>query len=111
MKNKNILFFLGALLIVVLLIIIFNLRSDQNPTIGGQTGKHGCLIPAGYSWNETDQLCVREWTRQTCPEERGEVCITIYEPVCGLPTKKQYSNSCFACLDNEVKQYIDGQCQ
>ena len=110
MKHKKILFFFGALLIVVLLIIIFNLKSDQNQTIGGQTDINGCLTPAGYSWNETDQLCVREWTRKPCPEERGEVCIEIYEPVCGLPTKKQYSNSCFACLDPEVIQSIEGKC-
>ncbi len=29
--------------------------------IGGQTDSHGCLTAAGYSWNETEQKCVREW--------------------------------------------------
>lgn len=110
MNNKNILLISGFLLIIIL-ILVLNFKSNQNQTIGGQRDEHGCLIPAGYSWNETDQLCVKEWTRKPCPEERGEVCIEIYEPVCGLPTKKQYSNSCFACLDPEVTQFIDGECQ
>lgn len=29
--------------------------------IGGQTDEHGCLGPAGFSWNETMQKCVRPW--------------------------------------------------
>jgi len=29
--------------------------------IGGQRDEHGCLIAAGYSWNETEEKCVREW--------------------------------------------------
>ncbi len=31
------------------------------PPIGGQRDEHGCLGPAGYSWNETIGACVREW--------------------------------------------------
>lgn len=27
--------------------------------IGGQTDSHGCLIPAGFSWNETAKMCMR----------------------------------------------------
>ncbi|MBN2096320.1 hypothetical protein JW752_02870 [Candidatus Peregrinibacteria bacterium] len=40
------------------------LPSEQlpaEPLIGGQRDEHGCLGPAGYSWNETVQACVREW--------------------------------------------------
>jgi len=29
--------------------------------IGGQKDEHGCLIPAGYSWCETKQKCLRSW--------------------------------------------------
>jgi hypothetical protein len=29
--------------------------------IGGQRDKHGCLAPAGYSWNEEIGVCIREW--------------------------------------------------
>ena len=30
--------------------------------IGGQTDSHGCLGPAGFSWNETRKQCVREFS-------------------------------------------------
>jgi len=29
--------------------------------IGGQTDSHGCLGPAGFSWNETAGKCMRPW--------------------------------------------------
>jgi len=29
--------------------------------IGGQKDEHGCLIPAGYSWCESKQKCLRQW--------------------------------------------------
>ncbi len=42
-----------------------SLVSDVNGTneslIGGQRDEHGCLGPAGYSWNATEKACVREW--------------------------------------------------
>lgn len=83
----------------------------ENISIGGQRDEYGCLIPAGYSWNEKDQLCVREWTRESCPEQQEEFCTTVYEPVCGLPDKQQYSNSCFACLNTPNIYFIEGECQ
>ena len=35
-------------------------KSDE-PLIGGQRDEHGCLGPAGYSWNEDASSCMREW--------------------------------------------------
>lgn len=35
------------------------------PVIGGQKDEHGCLGPAGYSWCESKQICLRPW-EETC---------------------------------------------
>lgn len=35
--------------------------SCDNNIIGGERDEHGCLGAAGYSWNETEKECVREW--------------------------------------------------
>lgn len=40
----------------------------------------------------------------------ANMCIEIYEPVCGFPIEKNYSNSCFACMDKSVEYYIAGGC-
>lgn len=39
----------------------------QGSTInnGGQRDKYGCLIHLGYTWNDTEQACVRDWINGT----------------------------------------------
>jgi len=57
-------------------------------------------------------------------DEQGrlaELCIEIYQPVCGwndpekincikYPCASTYSNSCFACMNEEVLYYTNGEC-
>ena len=58
-----------------------------------------------------------------CREEQRNVgaCIEIYQPVCGwndpekiqcikFPCANTYSNSCFACADENVLYYTKGEC-
>ncbi|MCH8945837.1 MAG: hypothetical protein IIA85_02855 [Nanoarchaeota archaeon] len=58
-----------------------------------------------------------------CPPESRKVdfCIEIYQPVCGwndpdkikcikFPCTNTYSNSCFACMDENVLYYTEGVC-
>ena len=60
----------------------------------------------------------------TCSKEsrNADACIEIYQPVCGFmdgekiqciraPCANTYSNSCFACLDENVLYYTEGECQ
>jgi hypothetical protein len=51
-----------ALLLVVLAMgcVGLDVGITDNSTIGGQT-VNGCLVAAGYSWNETVGACLREW--------------------------------------------------
>lgn len=119
MKNKAL---VVCLIIIVILIVIFistpNLSemsrgdSSSGGKLGGDRDEHGCLIAAGYLWNETDQMCVREWEKTNCEktDNKTEICIALYEPVCGLPIKKTFTNSCFACQDLNVKYYVEGEC-
>lgn len=43
-------------------------------------------------------------------KETGEICMTLYEPVCGYPLKETFSNSCFACQNQEIVYWIQGEC-
>jgi hypothetical protein len=38
-----------------------NINCEKKNLIGGQRDKHGCLIPAGYSWCESKKKCLRVW--------------------------------------------------
>jgi hypothetical protein len=76
---KNIRFFLYPLLIIIFLSVAFaySLKFNVSPKpassqtdgqrklIGGQKDEHGCLIPAGYSWCDFKQKCLRTW-EETC---------------------------------------------
>lgn len=70
-----------------------------------------------------DVLLLGEQDPITCaPELRGvDVCIEIYQPVCGLvnvqcvtqpcdPVFETFSNSCFACGNELVESYTIGEC-
>jgi len=37
------------------------LEVQEEPLIGGQRDEYGCLGPAGYSWCEKKQKCLRVW--------------------------------------------------
>jgi hypothetical protein len=55
--------------------------------------------------------CVPENIYVCTDESReGDFCITVYEPVCGYPLELTFSNSCFACLNDQIKYYIEGEC-
>ena len=59
-------------------------------------------------------LLSQEPVKLFCPPESRNVesCIEIYQPVCGGDSaeKTTYSNSCFACMDENVLYYTKGVC-
>jgi len=63
---------------------------------------------SGYSFDSETGLCLREFDKHFCTSPQGDFCTLVYQPVCGLPEKKTYSNSCFAC--KEVSVYVEGEC-
>ena len=36
-------------------------ESLDGDVVGGERDEHGCLGAAGFSWNESELACVREW--------------------------------------------------
>lgn len=52
---------LGTMLAAVIVLTILFLGCTSEKTIGGQRDEHGCLGPAGYSWDENSGVCARQW--------------------------------------------------
>jgi hypothetical protein len=80
------------ILLAVLVLPIALVAGCVNEPIGGQRDEHGCLGPAGYSWDEEIGACVREWdldnnqkqAAKTAVEYVGqEYATTIIEVVAG----------------------------
>lgn len=60
---------LFVVLVIAAIIIITITRSTSSVTsdpmvIGGSTDEHGCLVGAGYSWDEAAGSCSRSWERE-----------------------------------------------
>lgn len=120
--NKTLLWVILVLFVILIGIVVYLalLNSSEKKIIGGDKDEHGCLIAAGYSWNETKEECVREWEeikKTYCTEESrdAELCVDVYEPVCGNTFEitlkpKTYSNSCFACSEKDVQYYTKEEC-
>jgi hypothetical protein len=52
-------------------------------------------------------------TTNMCREPRPQMCMEIYQPVCGIRkdhTRKTFPNSCHACADPDVVHFIPGAC-
>jgi len=100
---------------------------NQNPSDGCETnllmnnsncGYCGNICGSGkvcYNGNcMSDPLCPVGWT--PCPLPRPDACIDLYKPACGdrgagyTPKYATYSNSCYACADQNVICYKDGLC-
>lgn len=99
------------IILAIVSVIVFNL-----PDSPYTEEEEKCNVSAGYEWNETYESCLNESEITYCqPEDREtEVCMQLYEPVCGFTSgggKETFSNSCFACSNNQVEFYIPGECK
>ncbi|MEK6858319.1 MAG: hypothetical protein AABX53_00200 [Nanoarchaeota archaeon] len=83
----------------------------------------GILIITMLTIYQREKILYEEQKKVYCtPESRmGEFCTANYEPVCGwfnetnmqcstYPCGKTYSNSCFACLTEEIAYWTQGAC-
>lgn len=65
-KNYILCVILILLIVIVALLLAFCINpNNEKKVIGGDKDEHGCLIGAGYSWNETEEKCVREWSNES----------------------------------------------
>jgi hypothetical protein len=43
--------------------------------IGGERDEHGCLGPAGYSWNEDVGACIRQWELDESQKQAAKIAV------------------------------------
>src|SRR4030042_3802184 len=92
---------------------------DEKPElIGGRKDEHGGLTPAGYSWCEQKQKCLRVW-EEDCPasvqaDEKGIIEGSLSYPSEGIPEMKicaeNITNKKLACTTDRIqnKKYTYG---
>ncbi|VVB77982.1 Uncharacterised protein [uncultured archaeon] len=116
MKNK----YLDLTLMLTILIVILGAlmtysyikEGNSQNIIGGDKDSHGCLGPAGYSWNSSIGACIREWELDSNKKEAAKVAIgPISYPVTILEVKALECSGCFKVEiqrnDNQNKMTIE----
>ena len=81
-----------VVLYIVFTSLVFASGCVEKP-IGGERDEHGCLGPAGYSWNETVGACVREW--ELTNEEKQAAAIAIDD------IGEKYATTILSVTENE----------
>ncbi|PIY59946.1 hypothetical protein COY95_04365 [Candidatus Woesearchaeota archaeon CG_4_10_14_0_8_um_filter_47_5] len=65
--------------------------------IGGERDEHGCLGPAGYSWNEEVGACIREWELNEDQRRAAQIAVMIqsYSPLTVTEVRPGQCTGCF----------------
>ena len=99
------------MVLVIVSLIVFNLPENGEDSLSEEK----CNVSAGYEWNETYEHCLKESEITYCQENQRDanVCIQVYDPVCGFKQegKETFSNGCVACSNNQVNFYVPGECE
>lgn len=78
--------------------------------IGGQRDEHGCLGPAGYSWQEEIQACARGW--EITDEDQikaAKLAVADFGPVNGLTVLSVETLRCPGCFTVTLQQDTERQ--
>ncbi len=59
-------------------------NEQEQQLIGGQRDDHGCLGPAGYSWNEEIGACARQWELDESQKQAAKIAVAKIGQTDGL---------------------------
>lgn len=98
------------IIILVFSLILLGLRcQSKNPTIGGNRDEHGCLGPAGYSYDASIDACTRNWEIKTDDQKRATKVIIddIKDDFgsYGLTIIDATKTECEGCFDIQLQRY------
>ena len=89
--------------IILILFFTFTILY-YNHAIKKECTQDKSICKDGYICNFKTEKCVKS---EKCSDVKPEFCITLYDPVCS--NGKEYSNNCFACMEN-ITFYYKGTC-
>ena len=93
MKNKSLFLILGLIVVVAGTSGLFLLKKTETASIhpesngdliGGNRDEHGCLGPAGYSYDEEIGACVRSWELDQEQRQVAQVAVDYLGKDSGL---------------------------
>jgi hypothetical protein len=93
-----------TILIALVMIILSGCTQNSTPDlIGGQRDEHGCLGPAGYSWNQTIGACVREWELDESQRKAAEIAVESVDNMKGNTVIEVETLKCPGCFNVKLE--------
>ena len=115
-----------AIIVVIIAIALILTNIDNSKTLACTQEAKLCSDGSSVSRNsslncEFDACPTQKQTFCTPEQRKAEACIEIFQPACGwnnpdkiqcikFPCANTYSNSCFACQDENVEYWTAGEC-
>jgi hypothetical protein len=93
-----------AMMTVVTALFVSGCTTEQPGPIGGQRDEHGCLGPAGYSWNETIGACLRAWELDGVQAEAARIAVEHVGRGYATTVTDVSVMQCASCYDVTLEQ-------
>jgi hypothetical protein len=99
--NKKIVF---LAVLVLPIALVAGCVNDANAPIGGQRDEHGCLGPAGYSWDEDIGACVREWELDDSQKHAAKTAVDYVGQEYATTITEVTAGECEDCFTVKIEQ-------
>jgi len=112
MKKRNQIILVSLIIIIVIAILIFLINnsplkqaicntdktSSNKELIGDQRDSHGCLGPAGYTYDEEIQACIRIWELDEIQKKAAKIAVEHVRPSNSLTIIQVEVLKCKGCF-------------
>ncbi len=110
MKKRNQIILVSLIIIIVIITLIFLINNselkqlickDKNSDkeiIGGQRDAYGCLGPAGYTYDEEIQACIRIWELDEIQKKAAKIAVEHVRPSNSLTIIQVEVLKCKGCF-------------
>lgn len=95
------------ILLAILVLPIALVAGCVNEPIGGQRDEHGCLTPAGYSWDEEVGACVRSWELDDNQKQVAKTAVDYVGYEYATTITEVLAKDCDGCFEVKLEQGED----
>lgn len=118
MKKRNHPLYISVIIILIIAITIIlinntplqealcqtadNSQETKEPLVGGERDLHGCLGPAGYTYDQEIQACIRTWELDQSQKKATKIAVQHIKPYFSLTISQVVSTGCNGCFSLQL---------